>query len=582
VAVTIPPDTRALGTGNPPVDMDDVADVLNNAGIGYFVEDTSWSGGADPTGSADSTSAINAAVAACPRGGTVYGRPGALYKTSGPIEMWPQVTLDLGHSSHIDASSSCIQPSASFSGASVILMVDQATGGFPVISNQQRIRGVTLDGSNLTGNTIDGIQAQGYVHGVILEGVQIRYMPNHGIAAASNGSGVPYSWRGTQVAANTCSGHGFSIVMTDCTWIDLEAIGNGLNGFNLSGSPANSTFSSCRAEFNGSAHVTTQGNGFSLSGAWGEGTGSGGCLFTGCSTDGNWGAGAAVTATGDVPVIFDPLMLRRDGYGDSGAYQSGLCIQAAGIPVTVGVIGVFPGIALTLLAESPVYGVYCHGSTYFSLGGGWVHAATTPISTGSNTVCRIGPNIGRATGPTTSPTFSYDNPWGTDSGSTFTAALSANDQTGIAVAAASSVTNTSNPLFQATSGTSGSDILLKATYQAAAHSLFQALVSGELQWGGGTSAVDTDLYRNSAGVLKTDGSLIVNTGLGVGASAPAGPAVSVAGLTGATAGCRLAGAIASGTAPLSGTFATGDVIIVLTGSVIICTAGGSPGTWVVA
>jgi len=45
---------------------------------------------------------------------------------------------------------------------------------------------------------------------------------------------------------------------------------------------------------------------------------------------------------------------------------------------------------------------------------------------------------------------------------------------------------------------------------------------------------------------------------------------------------RFVGAIASGTAPVSGTFLTGDVIIVLTGSIIICTAGGSPGTWAVA
>jgi hypothetical protein len=62
----------------------------------------------------------------------------------------------------------------------------------------------------------------------------------------------------------------------------------------------------------------------------------------------------------------------------------------------------------------------------------------------------------------------------------------------------------------------------------------------------------------------------------------AAAAFKVTGLTGAVAGCRIVGAIASGTAPLSGTFIEGDVIIVLTGSIIICTAGGSPGTWAVA
>jgi hypothetical protein len=58
------------------------------------------------------------------------------------------------------------------------------------------------------------------------------------------------------------------------------------------------------------------------------------------------------------------------------------------------------------------------------------------------------------------------------------------------------------------------------------------------------------------------------------------PDVSVSGLTGMTAASRYVGAIASGT-PGSGTFVTGDWGISQTGQVIICTAGGTPGTWVV-
>src|SRR6185437_13971955 len=56
------------------------------------------------------------------------------------------------------------------------------------------------------------------------------------------------------------------------------------------------------------------------------------------------------------------------------------------------------------------------------------------------------------------------------------------------------------------------------------------------------------------------------------------PVVS-GGLTGAVAATRYAGATASG-APGSGTFATGDFVIDQTGKVWVCTAGGSPGTWV--
>lgn len=54
---------------------------------------------------------------------------------------------------------------------------------------------------------------------------------------------------------------------------------------------------------------------------------------------------------------------------------------------------------------------------------------------------------------------------------------------------------------------------------------------------------------------------------------------AASGLTGATAASRYVGAIASGTAPASGTFLTGDWMIVQSGGIIVCTAGGSQGTW---
>lgn len=57
------------------------------------------------------------------------------------------------------------------------------------------------------------------------------------------------------------------------------------------------------------------------------------------------------------------------------------------------------------------------------------------------------------------------------------------------------------------------------------------------------------------------------------------PDYSASGLTGATAGGRFVGATSSG-APASGTFAVGDFIIDRTGKMWVCTAAGSPGTWV--
>ena len=55
-------------------------------------------------------------------------------------------------------------------------------------------------------------------------------------------------------------------------------------------------------------------------------------------------------------------------------------------------------------------------------------------------------------------------------------------------------------------------------------------------------------------------------------------AFAVTGLAGAVTATRYVGGTASG-APASGTFLTGDWIVTTGGSIWICTAGGSPGTW---
>lgn len=57
------------------------------------------------------------------------------------------------------------------------------------------------------------------------------------------------------------------------------------------------------------------------------------------------------------------------------------------------------------------------------------------------------------------------------------------------------------------------------------------------------------------------------------------PAFPAAGLTGATTATRYVGGTASG-APASGTFVTGDWVVAQNAVMWVCTAGGTPGTWV--
>lgn len=79
-------------------------------------------------------------------------------------------------------------------------------------------------------------------------------------------------------------------------------------------------------------------------------------------------------------------------------------------------------------------------------------------------------------------------------------------------------------------------------------------------------------------VLAADGvtrNSVLDDGAG---NLKAAASISTAGLAGATAASRYAGATTSG-APGSGTFAKGDYVIDQTGAIWVCTTAGSPGTW---
>ncbi|WP_238008293.1 hypothetical protein KZZ52_58435 [Dactylosporangium sp. AC04546] len=86
--------------------------------------------------------------------------------------------------------------------------------------------------------------------------------------------------------------------------------------------------------------------------------------------------------------------------------------------------------------------------------------------------------------------------------------------------------NTSSPLIRGEVATTASLIL---TTRVAGDSAYRFLLTpdGKMQWGDGSAAKDTALYRSAAGTLKTDTKLYVGTTLGVGAVPDATNKVSV-------------------------------------------------------
>jgi hypothetical protein len=82
---TLPPDTRSVGSGNPPADMNAVVDALTAQGAAFNVLNAAYSGGADPTGVSDCTAAIQAAVNALPAsGGSIYF-PAGTYRVNSTV-----------------------------------------------------------------------------------------------------------------------------------------------------------------------------------------------------------------------------------------------------------------------------------------------------------------------------------------------------------------------------------------------------------------------------------------------------------------------------------------------------------------
>jgi len=83
---TLPPDTRAVGQGNPPQDVNGIIDALTAIGTPYSVLNSAYSGGADPTGTSYCDTAFADATSAALAAGQPLLIPGGTYKFQDPID----------------------------------------------------------------------------------------------------------------------------------------------------------------------------------------------------------------------------------------------------------------------------------------------------------------------------------------------------------------------------------------------------------------------------------------------------------------------------------------------------------------
>lgn len=366
--------------------------------VGYI---TPQDYGAVGNGTTDDTTAINSALTAAGTSGTQVYIPAATYLISGPLNIPSNVAFESMQGLRVKGSADpaplcTLKLAASFSGNGAIVL--------PANSAGQRIRRINIDGTLATGS-VAGIYAVNYVHDVFVEEVNLYKLPGDGIHLATASGNQPYSWNITNTTANTCGGVGFNLSSTtDTTLIGCEAIGCTGNGFTLFGI-SNSHMTNCRAEFNSI--------GYSISGAWNSGTGSGGFTMTGCSSDRNVSHGISVTATGTIPITINGFMSRRDA---SNGSDFGVNLNGATTPVVFNGLTVFPGVNDDGSGtNTPVTGFQATSCTYVQLNGSFVQGATNAVvDGGSNTFFLQSENLGTATGTTASPTrpsvYSHSTP----------------------------------------------------------------------------------------------------------------------------------------------------------------------------
>lgn len=321
MSYTIPSDAHSVGDAGHTSDHNKIADVLTGMGAALNAQNTAYSGGADPTGTNDSTAALQAAGNA----GLAYLPPGT-YKTSSPITLSTAgggLTGPRGRWYHGAAGGAVIQPSASFSGSQVI----------NITASEVELGNLTVDCSNISpaANT-DAVDMTGAITNGYLHDLLIRNAPKYGFQAVFSG-GNPFTSNFRKVIIDGgCTSAMWNVAnMTDCMFDNCYAIGGGAQGWYLYGM-GNTVMTGCRAEYCTTGYQVDGNGGFRN------------FRMIGCSTDRNTQHGINFTCTGADPITLSGCTFNRDGSSStSGSYAGINIVSAETNPLIIGDFAVTPG-----------------------------------------------------------------------------------------------------------------------------------------------------------------------------------------------------------------------------------------------
>jgi Pectate lyase superfamily protein len=257
MAYTIPPDNRAVGNSGHIADHNNISDVLTGSGAEYNVLNTAFSGGADPTATADSTAAIQAAINAANGqfGSIVFFPPGA-YKITSALTTYPGVYI-VGASSDATSIRQSSTTAACFSSVDLYDM---------------QVRNINLKGPSTGSGAgfVSTLSANTNQEHISFCDVQIVNFGGTGLELEN-----PIASRFSRVTSGNNGGHGFyihghsGIVGTSCSFISCYADTNALIGHWMQ-TMAYCAFVGCAADANGVGYQIDASQGISLVGCGAE------------------------------------------------------------------------------------------------------------------------------------------------------------------------------------------------------------------------------------------------------------------------------------------------------------------------
>jgi Pectate lyase superfamily protein len=373
------PTSRAVGTGDPPVDMNQTSLELAAAGGTYNVLNATYNGGADPSGVADSTTAIQDAIGGLPANGGQLRFPPGTYTISTALNVPGNGVQFLGSGANTTEIS---QGSSSQHGVTSSV----TTGLYETV-----LKDVTVNGPGAASTSYNGVYfttSSGNIETFQAENVRAQYFGNDGVhltnainsslrsvIAQHTGNNGFSIVDGTSVKMDACyarsqAGIGYFLSGTGYSALDGCACDFGEIGYQLQGVNA-VTLSGCgcEAQTTGGFQVTSGSVGVVLDGCYNINNPGIACWVTGDSTATIVGfreisPGGGATASiqvdaGSSATVIDPVYVTAPNYqGNVTEIRNGIVnIWSGGSKITAhpDIVSAEPG---TLLAWNyPAWGI---------------------------------------------------------------------------------------------------------------------------------------------------------------------------------------------------------------------------------